>query len=210
MRKSRKQVSPVSRVPAAKVAVAPPKARKRGALNPRQTRFVAEYLKDLNATQAYLRVYGGGHRQAQVAGSRLLSHVEVARRVEAGKARQLAKAELSAVRVLEEARRLALGNRVALMRCRTVADLEAMPEDVQALVSEFEVFNANIAGLQDGKTDRVRRVRTYGKAQALDLLFKHFRLTGEQNEGETVLEALFERLDRGRERNRQRKLERGG
>jgi phage terminase small subunit len=54
-------------------------------LNAKQARFVAEYLIDLNATQAAIRAgYSAGkdNRSAQVQGERLLSHVEVCAAVE--------------------------------------------------------------------------------------------------------------------------------
>ena len=88
--------------------------------------------------------------------------------------------DLSAARTLEELRRIAFGNRVSLMRCRTVADLEKLPEELQAMVADFEVFDANIPGLRDGKTDKARRVRTESKLKALEMLAKHFKLLVEQ------------------------------
>lgn len=169
-------------------------------LNAKQTRFIAEYLVDLNAKQAYLRVYGGGDKVAQVNGSRLLSNAIVAAEVAKGKAAQLERADLSAARVLEELRRLAFGSRVALMQCRTVADLEKLPAELQSLVEGFEIFDANIAGVRDGKTDKVRRVRTVPKNPAIEMLAKHFKLLTEVSELQASSE-LLDRLDRGRERN---------
>lgn len=170
-------------------------------LNARQTRFVSEYLIDLNATQAYLRVYGGGEKAAQVSGCQLLSNPRVAAAVAVGKGRQLASSELSAARVLEELKRLAFGDRVAIMKCQTVADFEKLPPELRALVDTgFEIFEANIKGVRDGKTDRVRRVRTVPKGQALEMLAKHFKLLTEVSEL-TASTELLARLDRGRERN---------
>ena len=48
-----------------------------GALNPKQRRFVVEYLKDHNATQAYVRAYGASPKSAETAGPRLLGDVRV-------------------------------------------------------------------------------------------------------------------------------------
>jgi phage terminase small subunit len=64
-------------------------------LTPKQARFVAEYLKDLNAKQAAIRA-GYSEKTAEVQGCRLLRNVQVAQAVEAGRAKQLAKAELAA------------------------------------------------------------------------------------------------------------------
>jgi len=46
-------------------------------LTPKQARFVAEYLKDLNATQAAIRA-GFSAKTAKSAGSRLLTNVALA------------------------------------------------------------------------------------------------------------------------------------
>ena len=48
------------------------------------------------------------------------------------------------------------------------------------MVADFEVFEANIPGLRDGKTDKARRVRTESKLKALEMLAKHFKLLVEQ------------------------------
>lgn len=172
------------------------------ALTPKEQRFVAAYLLDLNASKAY-RVAFGAVKNADVMGPRLLVKAGIGQAVAEGKRRQLQRADLTAARVLEELRRLAFGDRTALLACQTVADVQALPEELRALVSDFEVFDANIKGLRDGKTDRVRRVRTYPKGQAVELLAKHFKLLTDVIELD-VTDALFERLERGRERNAKR------
>lgn len=53
------------------------------ALNEKQRLFVAEYLKDLNATAAYKRAgYSGEGHVAESAASRMLSNVEIAAEVQ--------------------------------------------------------------------------------------------------------------------------------
>jgi phage terminase small subunit len=85
------------------------------ALNPKQRRFVAEYLIDLNATQAAIRA-GYSKKNADVTGPRLLGNVGVAAAVAAGTSKQLATAELTAARVLEEIRRLAFIDMRSILR----------------------------------------------------------------------------------------------
>jgi phage terminase small subunit len=177
------------------------------ALNARQARFVAEYLVNLNATEAYRNVYGGKESVAQVNGSRLLSNAMVAEAVRVGKARQIGASELSAARILEELRRMALADRTLILDCRTVADLRALPAELRAIIQDFEVYDANIVGVRDGKTERVRRVRTVPKTQAIEMLAKHFKLLTEVSEFKASDE-LLARLDRGRERNAARKPDR--
>lgn len=68
-------------------------------LNPRQRAFVREYLKDKNATRAYIAA-GYGRKGAQQSSSRLLSNAVVKEAVARGLAKQEAKLELSAEKVL--------------------------------------------------------------------------------------------------------------
>lgn len=70
-------------------------------LNPRQKAFVAEYLLDLNATQAYIRA-GYSPLTAQPGSAELLSNPIVAAAVERGKAQRLARVNVSADAILTE------------------------------------------------------------------------------------------------------------
>lgn len=84
-------------------------------LTPRQARFVSEYLKDQNATQAAIRAgYSPGTAKQQ--GSRLLTNADVAKAVNQKLRRVAAKAEItveSLAREFEEARQLALKEKQA-------------------------------------------------------------------------------------------------
>lgn len=79
------------------------------ALSGKQARFVAEYLKDQNATQAAIRAgYSKGTAKQQ--GSRLLTNADVKRAVNSGQKRVARKAEItveSLAAELEQARKLA-------------------------------------------------------------------------------------------------------
>jgi phage terminase small subunit len=168
-------------------------------LGGRQQQFIAHYLLTLNATKAALAA-GYSRRTAYSQGARLLKNVQIARAIASGQQRQMDTAELSATRVLEELRRVALEDRTPIMACRTVAQLQALPAELRALVIDFEVLQANIPGLRDGKTDTIRRVRTASKTAGLEMLAKHFKLLTEVSELQASDE-LLARLDRGRERN---------
>ncbi len=69
-------------------------------LTDRQEAFVAEYLIDLNATQAAIRA-GYSEKTAQEQGSRLLSNVMVAEAIAEGASKRIRKAEITAQDVLE-------------------------------------------------------------------------------------------------------------
>lgn len=178
-------------------------ARRSKTLSPLEARFVAEYLKDQNGRRAALAAGYKAGPGVDVTASRLLKRPKVAAAVAKAGQKAIDQAVVSAGAVLEELGRLALGDRTALMGAKTVAELQAMPAALRSLVSDFEIFDANVAGVRDGKTDRVRRVRTYPKGQALELLAKHFKLLVEVHE-HTLTDELLARLDRGRARNAER------
>ncbi len=69
-------------------------------LNEKQKRFVAEYLIDLNATQAAIRS-GYSAKTAQEQGSRLLSNAIVAEAIAKGAEKRIRKAEITAQDVLD-------------------------------------------------------------------------------------------------------------
>lgn len=70
-------------------------------LNPRQERFVEEYIKDPNATQAAIRA-GYSPKTAQEQSSRLLSNVMISEAIKAKRLKISEKVELSQEWVLEK------------------------------------------------------------------------------------------------------------
>ena len=161
------------------------------ALTPKQTRFVAEYLIDLNATQAAIRA-GYSQKNAQSIGYQLLQKTPVQVAIQAGQTKQLAGAELSAARVLEEIRRLAFAD------ARDIYDdhgnLKPMSEwspEAAATVSGIETIVKN-AKAGDGVTDTVLKVRRWDKPKALECLAKHFGLLTERVQHSGELRILHE------------------
>lgn len=144
-------------------------------MTPKQARFIAEYLIDLNATQAAIRA-GYSPKTANEQAARLLANVSVQAAVAAGKARQLTAADLTAARVLEELRRVAFVNAKAYW----TADGDAKhPRELTleegAALAGFEVLIKN-AKAGDGVTDTIHKFRLWDKVKALEILAKHFGL----------------------------------
>lgn len=88
-------------------------------LNDRQTRFVQEYCKDFNATQAAIRA-GYSEKTAQEQGSRLLSNSMVKAYVEERKEELAAVAEIDAAWVLRQWKQIATADPNELMQLRRV------------------------------------------------------------------------------------------
>lgn len=150
-------------------------------LNPKQARFVAEYLIDLNATQAAQRA-GYSRKTAYAQGQFLLKHPEIQKAVAAGKARQLDRADLTATRVLEEIRRLALSDIRGLFDDRgNLRPIHTLNDEQAACIASLEVVKRNLTA-GDGEVDTVVKVKVWDKTKTLEMLAKHFALLTEKVE----------------------------
>lgn len=86
-----------------------PASTKAETLGPNQARFVAEYLVDLNATQAAIRS-GYSAKTAESQGSTLLRNPKVAAAVAAGKAKRTTRTAITQDQVLRELALLAFSD----------------------------------------------------------------------------------------------------
>lgn len=144
-------------------------------LTRKQQQFVAEYLIDLNAKQAAIRA-GYSPNVAETNGPRLLRNAQIAAAITAGKQQQLQTADLSAVRVLEELRRLALIDaRSFFDEGGNVKPIKDWTPEQGAALAGFEVIIKNAAA-GDGHTDTVHKIKLWNKPQSLEMLAKHFAL----------------------------------
>lgn len=147
-----------------------------GQLEPRQQRFVDEYLVDLNATQAAIRA-GYSKKTAQPASSRLLSHVIIADAIAAKRAKLAEKFEVTRDQVLREyakigfsdiRRAITWGNTV-----RTIQDgVETTSHGVSLLASEDIDQDTAAAIAEISETKDGLKLKFHDKRAALDSLSK--------------------------------------
>jgi len=144
-------------------------------LNDRQARFVAEYLVDLNATQAAIRA-GYSARTAYSAGERLLRNVEVAAAIAEAQAARSRRTEVTADRVVLELARVAFGDPRRVMswgpggvKLRPSAELA---DEDAAIVAEV--------GETTTKEGGAVRLKAVDKLGALRLLGQHLGMFGER------------------------------
>lgn len=154
-------------------------------LTPKQERFVAEYLVDLNGTQAAIRA-GYSERTANRAACELLTKPDIQALISERKARQLERADLTATRVLEELRRLAFSDLRGLFDAQgNLKPIQSLTADEAAAIASLEVVKKNLTS-GDGQVDTIHKLRVWDKTKALDTLAKHFGLLKEniQHHGE--------------------------
>lgn len=167
-------------------------------MNAKQARFVSEFRKDLNATQAAIRA-GYSTKTAYSQGQRLLKHVEVAALLKAETAKQLERADLSASRTLEEMRRLAFSNVQDLFDAHgDLIPIHQLTREQAACIASVEIIMKN-ATAGDGKIDRVLKIKVWDKPKVMEMLGKHFALLTERIQVEGTSE-LISALLAGRQR----------
>lgn len=140
-------------------------------MNPRQQRFVAEYLVDLNATQAAIRA-GYSPRVANKYGPRMLRWPHIAEAVRKAMAEREMGPAITVERVLKEYARIAFADISRLaewgpegMTLKPRAELS--PDDTAAIVE----LTPGI-----GKAGGGPKLRLHDKRAALEVIARHLRL----------------------------------
>jgi phage terminase small subunit len=126
-------------------------------LTPKQARFVAEYLVDLNATQAAIRA-GYSARNADKIGPELLGKTRVAAAVEEALQARSARTTVTADRVVSELAKLGFANMADYMRASPggdpYLDFSALTRDQAAALQEVTVED-----YVDGRGENAREVK---------------------------------------------------
>ncbi len=132
-------------------------------LSPKERRFVAEYLKDQNATQAAKRA-GYSAKTAQQQGSRLLLKVVVRDAVDAAMSRIQAKSELTQEIVRAQILALLLFDpRKAFNSDGTMKDMSSLPDDIAIAIAGVEVDDSQGDVKKLKFTDRIRAAELAAK-----------------------------------------------
>lgn len=157
----------------AKTKKKPPK------LTPKQERFAAEYVIDLNGTQAAIRA-GYSAKTAAIQAHHLLRHPLVSELIRQRKQSQLEVAGMTAARVMEEIRRLAFCDvRSFFDDSGNLKPMSELSDDQGAQLASFEIIKKN-AEAGDGVIDTVHKIRVWDKTRVLELAMKHFGLLAEK------------------------------
>jgi phage terminase small subunit len=134
-------------------------------LNPKQKRFVDEYLVDLNATQAYIRA-GYSAKTADVAGPRLLGDVRVQAAIKQRQEDRTKRTEITQDRVLLELARIAFADIGELF------DEAGGLRAVQDLTEEQTRAIASFSMDRLGDIDKIQ-FKMHDKLSALEKIGKH-------------------------------------
>jgi phage terminase small subunit len=149
----------------------------------RQEKFVVEYLKDGNGTQAAIRA-GYSPKGADVRAIQLLAIDRIAAKIEAGRNRILSRTEISVGRVLREFACLAFLDPAKLFNAQgELLPIREMPEDARRALAGIEI--EELFEYERGSRSQVgnlRKIRLTSKLGALETLAKHLGMLRERVE----------------------------
>ena len=158
-------------------------------LTPRQRMFVKEYLKDLNASKAYVRCGYKTKNAANNLASRMLADVRISSLIAKEFESRAAKVELSVEQIIKELHGIATSNVAdAMQEDGRLKNVHDMPEALQKAISSIEVdeiwesiedTNGRKIKEQNGW---VKKVRFWEKTKALELLGKYLAMWIEKHE----------------------------
>lgn len=148
-------------------------------LTPKQTAFVAEYLVDLNATQAAIRA-GYSVKSAARIGVELLNKTQVREAIAANQAKRAQRVEITADRVVSELAKIAFADPRDLMEWGPdgvkLKDSADLTEEQAASVAEVSETTT-----KDGGSLKLKK---HDKVKALELLGRHMGMFKDKVETE--------------------------
>jgi len=152
-------------------------------LSGRQAQFVHEYLIDQNGTQAAIRA-GYSRRGADVAAFRLLRNPRIARTIQMARDRRAIRTEVTADRALAECALIAFSDVGDVLdftgtepRLRPAHEI---PPYARRAISSVKVKRYVEGHGDDARTVEVTEFKFWSKDAALEKLFKHFGLFGDE------------------------------
>jgi phage terminase small subunit len=171
-------------------------------LTPFTRAFAAEYLIDLNATQAWKRVKPTcrSDKTAATEGYKLLRRPEVMTELQRLREAQIARADINATRVLEELRRIGLVDPIGFFHADgSMRALAEMTPEVRTAIASIEHAAVNLDPT-DGKTTYGRKLKMWDKLKALELLARHLGILKDIVQVEGDWDKLAARLASARQR----------
>lgn len=149
-------------------------------LNENQKAFCREYVKDWNATQAYLKVYKCEYDTAKNNGTRLLTNAYIKEYIEYCKANLEEMSGISRQKVLEEFMKMAFSNIASFHNdWMHKKDFDKLTDIEKACISEIK--NETITG--DTYSKEIVKIKLHDKQKALENINKMmgYNVPEEQN-----------------------------
>ncbi len=156
-------------------------------LNDKQKQFAAEYIIDLNATQAAIRC-GYSEKTAYSQGERLLRNVEVAKLIADLKAKRAEKTEITAEMVLRELAKIGFSNiQDFIKKGFEIDDIQELSREHAAAIESIKIKTTH----GDHPSTEVS-FKLHSKQAALDMIGKHigFFATDNKQKNPTIKQSF--------------------
>ncbi|TPM33725.1 terminase small subunit [Mesorhizobium sp. B2-2-2] len=154
-------------------------------LTAKQARFVAEYLIDLNATQAAIRA-GYSAKTAEQQGHQLLKKTSVAAAIASRQAKLADKLEVTQERIVAELAKIGFANMLDYVTVGSngdpFVDLSELKRDTAAAIAEVTVEDFKDGRGEDARDVRRVKFKLHDKKGALVDLGKHLGMFKDQVE----------------------------
>lgn len=165
------------------------------ALNPRQQRFVAEYLINPNATQAAIKA-GYRPKAAGATGHENLKKPEIAAALAKAHAKQAAKMEITADRVLSELALIGFANMQDYMRANEKGDpyldFGKLTREQAAALSEVTVEDFTAGRGEDAREVRRVKFKLADKRAALVDIGRHLGMFKDKSDDRPPVPILID------------------
>jgi phage terminase small subunit len=161
-----------------------------------QRRFCAEYVIDMNATQAAIRA-GYSEKTAYSSGQRLLKSVEIQAGLAEWQRKMASDLEITPKRVLKEWAGIAFGNIDDFTDDEGRIDLSKATRAQKATISEITTETYVEGHGEDAETVKRVKLKFHSKTQSLDALSKHLGLFETDNKQKGVDVDALRELIRG-------------
>ena len=159
-------------------------------LTPKQSRFIEEYLIDLNGKQAAIRA-GYSAKTAEAQAARLLRYVKVQQALQTAIEARTKRTEITADRVMVKLARIAFANmRDYWPKEGETLDLHRLDQDRTAAVEELTVVET----VRGGVLHRRTRLKMHDKLAALTNLARHLGMFSNQRVAEGSIEHRVMRM----------------
>lgn len=146
-------------------------------LNAKQKLFVEEYLVDLNATKAYMRVYECSYETAQSEGCKALGNPKINALISKSLTKTLGNLEITRERILREYSKIAFSDLTDVMEWSgahlTLKPSDLLPAEVTGAIAEITIKSERS---DDEQIVDTFKVKLHDKLKALDVLAKYSRL----------------------------------
>lgn len=169
-------------------------------------RFVAEYLKDQNGTQAAIRA-GYSKRTANEQAARLLTKVSVKKKIESALRKAEAAAGVTIADTLRKISRLADSDiRELFNDDGSLKNVKDWPDEIALSVSSVEVDELfEGTGRDREQVGETKKVKLWDKVKALEMLGRHLKMFTDKTEismDKKSFDLLEESIRRGNEISR--------